>query len=115
MGGPRSGPHSEVSGSEGAVRDVESTGDLHSANNTPEPWGEPSYRTIKGILIAGTETATEAGDPAGAAGDVPAFLHGPKTLFEPVSDNDDLAPVLELPTGAATSPNTGEANRAAHA
>ncbi|WP_030247291.1 hypothetical protein [Streptomyces sp. NRRL S-350] len=40
--------------------------------------GEPSYRTIKGILIAGTETdpEPETGD-AGAA----AFLHGPQDLF----------------------------------
>ncbi|MBP2400752.1 IS21 family transposase [Streptomyces syringium] len=41
--------------------------------------GDPSYRTVKGILIAGTETDPEpetSGD-AGAA----AFLHGPKRLF----------------------------------
>jgi hypothetical protein len=40
--------------------------------------GDPSYRTIKGILIAGTETdpEPETGD-AGAA----AFLHGPEGLF----------------------------------
>jgi hypothetical protein len=61
--------------------------------------GDPSYRTIKGILIAGTET-TEAGDQTRHGGQVPAFLHGPKTLFEP-RDDGGLAPVLELPiTGA---------------
>jgi hypothetical protein len=41
--------------------------------------GDPSYRTIKGILLAGTETDPEpegSGD-AGAA----AFLHGPQRLF----------------------------------
>ena len=40
--------------------------------------GDPSYRTIQGILIAGTETdpEPETGD-AGAA----AFLHGPEGLF----------------------------------
>ncbi|MFC9932272.1 hypothetical protein [Streptomyces sp. NPDC127190] len=40
--------------------------------------GDPSHRTIKGILIAGTETdpEPETGD-AGAA----AFLHGPEGLF----------------------------------
>ncbi|MFF0067225.1 hypothetical protein ACFYRC_38175 [Streptomyces sp. NPDC005279] len=43
--------------------------------------GDPSYRTIKGILVAGTETDPEpepetSGD-AGAA----AFLHGPQQLF----------------------------------
>ncbi|WUN21655.1 hypothetical protein OHA74_52880 [Streptomyces phaeochromogenes] len=40
--------------------------------------GDPSYRTVKGILVAGTETDPEpdTGD-AGAA----AFLHGPEGLF----------------------------------
>lgn len=40
--------------------------------------GDPSYRTVKGILVAGTETdpEPETGD-AGAA----AFLHGPAGLF----------------------------------
>jgi hypothetical protein len=40
--------------------------------------GDPSYRTVKGILVAGTETdpEPETGD-AGAA----AFLHGPEGLF----------------------------------
>ncbi|WJY50135.1 IS21 family transposase (plasmid) [Streptomyces chengbuensis] len=40
--------------------------------------GDPSYRTVKGILVAGTETdpEPETGD-AGAA----AFLHGPARLF----------------------------------
>ncbi|MER6617847.1 hypothetical protein [Streptomyces xantholiticus] len=40
--------------------------------------GDPSYRTVKGILLAGTETdpEPETGD-AGAS----AFLHGPEGLF----------------------------------
>ena len=76
--------------------------------------GDPSYRTIKGILIAGTETTTQAGDPGGRGADVPAFLHGPRALFE-LSDDGDLAPVLELPTGATTSADTGQGNRAAQA
>lgn len=48
--------------------------------------GDPSYRTIKGILIAGTETDPEpetSGD-AGAA----AFLHGPDRLFATVATPD---------------------------
>ena len=61
--------------------------------------GDPSYRTIKGILIAGTET-TEAGDQTRHGDQVPAFLHGPKTLFDP-RDDGGLAPVLELPTTGA--------------
>ncbi|WP_329223631.1 hypothetical protein OG352_39610 [Streptomyces sp. NBC_01485] len=48
--------------------------------------GDPSDRTIKGILIAGTETDPEpetSGD-AGAA----AFLHGPKRLFASATPPD---------------------------
>jgi hypothetical protein len=41
--------------------------------------GDPSYRTVKGILVAGTESeeSTEAGDVA-----APAHLHGPEGLFD---------------------------------
>jgi hypothetical protein len=74
--------------------------------------GDPSYRTIKGILIAGTETTIQAGGHAGGAAGVPAFLHGQQALFETISDDGDLAPVLELPT---SSGDAGAANRAAHA
>jgi hypothetical protein len=48
--------------------------------------GDPSYRTVKGILVAGTETDPEpetSGD-AGAA----AFLHGPQGLFGSVAPPD---------------------------
>ena len=41
--------------------------------------GDPSYRTVKGILAAGTE-ATTAAAPAGDGG-AAAFLHGPDALF----------------------------------
>jgi transposase len=41
--------------------------------------GDPSYRTVKGILAAGTE-ATPAAAPAGDGG-AAAFLHGPQVLF----------------------------------
>jgi transposase len=51
--------------------------------------GDPSYRTIKGILAAGTET-TPAARPSGDAG-APAHLHGPAQLF---------ADVIPLPTAA---------------
>ncbi|HVW32581.1 MAG TPA: IS21 family transposase, partial [Acidimicrobiia bacterium] len=40
--------------------------------------GDPSYRTIKGILAAGTEAEDEPDRPAA---DVPAHLHGPGGLF----------------------------------
>jgi len=50
--------------------------------------GDPCYRTIKGILIAGTEGVPRE-EPTGDAG-AAAFLHGPEQLF---------ADVIPLPTG----------------
>ena len=40
--------------------------------------GDPSYRTVKGILAAGSESdSTEQADVV----DAPAHLHGPERLF----------------------------------
>ncbi|MGH9282746.1 MAG: Mu transposase domain-containing protein [Acidimicrobiales bacterium] len=39
--------------------------------------GDPSYRTVKGILAAGAEAAPE---PEEAGAETPAFLHGPGVL-----------------------------------
>jgi len=41
--------------------------------------GDPSYRTVKGILAAGTE---HDGDQAATAPSAPAHLHGPEGLFD---------------------------------
>jgi hypothetical protein len=41
--------------------------------------GDPSYRTVKGILVAGTE---HEGERVVNAPSAPAHLHGPKGLFE---------------------------------
>jgi hypothetical protein len=41
--------------------------------------GDPAYRTVKGILLAGTEHDGEV-SPSGTT--APAHLHGPKRLFE---------------------------------
>ncbi len=49
--------------------------------------GDPTYRTVKGILAAGTETDTTTASPAAPA--VPAHLHGPARLFI-IDSNDDL-------------------------
>lgn len=54
--------------------------------------GDPSYRTIKGILAAGTETLTEHRPDGGAQ--APAYLHGPHALFEPT-------PASHLPQAVA--------------
>jgi len=96
------------------LRDKHTPTRLEAACATAITVGDPSYRTIKGILIAGTETTTHAGDQAPQRADVPAFLHGPKALFER-REHGDLAPVLELPGGATTSGDTGPGNRAAQA
>jgi hypothetical protein len=49
--------------------------------------GDPTYRTVKGILIAGTETDTTTSPPAAPA--VPAHLHGPQRLFVIDDNNND--------------------------
>jgi len=79
------------------LRDKHTPARLEAACAKAIAVGDPSYRTIKGILIAGTEASTDARDQGGQVAAVPAFLHGPRTLFEP-SDDGGLAPVLELPT-----------------
>jgi transposase len=55
---------------------------LEAACATATAAGDPSYRTIKGILAAGTETRPAA-RPTGDAG-APAHLHGPAQLFADV-------------------------------
>ncbi len=47
--------------------------------------GDPSYRTVKGILVAGTEHADRpaAGPPA-----APAHLHGQAALFAAISTGE---------------------------
>jgi hypothetical protein len=79
--------------------------------------GDPSYRTIKGILAAGSEH-TPTTRPSGDAG-APAHLHGPAQMFADVvpdvgvSDvgvSDVGATVIPLPIAAAnddTPPPTG--------
>jgi hypothetical protein len=45
--------------------------------------GDPEYRTVKGILVAGTE---DEGDAEVLAPDAPAHLHGPLSLFESLAE-----------------------------
>ncbi|WP_233290492.1 hypothetical protein [Kitasatospora sp. MBT66] len=56
--------------------------------------GDPSYRTIKGILIAGTETDPEPEtEPETGAAGAAAFLYGPQGLFPatiPMQTADEL-------------------------
>jgi transposase len=65
--------------------------------------GDPSYRTIKGILLAGTETLKEEAEPTRKGDQTPAFLHGPTALFQPAdtprdAENPHLATVVALPS-----------------
>jgi hypothetical protein len=57
--------------------------------------GDPAYRTVKGILVAGAET--DPPPPSAGDGGAAAHLHGPSQLF---------ANVIPLPTtGGATGPD----------
>jgi len=49
--------------------------------------GDPSYKTVKGILIAGTEAE---GTELVVVPDVPAHLHGPQDLFAHLGDSEAL-------------------------
>jgi hypothetical protein len=61
--------------------------------------GDPTYRTVKGILAAGTETDTNDADAMAPL--APAHLHGPGRLFDPDRseadhpDHDDPARCAE--------------------
>lgn len=68
--------------------------------------GDPSYRTIKGILAAGTETTADQDPAARPAGDggAAAHLHGPAQLFAdviplPTAGGTDAAPAATTTTG----------------
>lgn len=56
--------------------------------------GDPSYRTVKGILAVGAEQqqATDSAAPTASAVSAvtPAHLHGPQTLFAHLDDIDDI-------------------------
>jgi hypothetical protein len=62
--------------------------------------GDPSYRTVKGILAAGTE-ATPAQRPTGDGG-AAAHLHGPLQLFRTVVPLPTSEAQLELDIATAT-------------
>jgi hypothetical protein len=61
------------------LADKHQPGRLEAACAKAAAAGDPSYRTVKGILAAGTEQAPVAA-PAGDGG-AAAFLHGPDALF----------------------------------
>ncbi|MGH3182069.1 MAG: Mu transposase domain-containing protein, partial [Streptosporangiaceae bacterium] len=51
--------------------------------------GDPTYRTIKGILAAGTEA--DGAGPAEPASCAPAHLHGPTSLFDGLAGAEEVA------------------------
>jgi transposase len=61
------------------LADKHQPGRLEAACAKAAAAGDPSYRTVKGILAAGTEQ-TPVSLPAGDGG-AAAFLHGPQALF----------------------------------
>jgi hypothetical protein len=66
--------------------------------------GDPSYRTIKGILLAGAETEP----PPASAGDggAAAHLHGPSQLFAAVfaMATTNVPPIADTPTTSDAHP-----------
>jgi transposase len=67
--------------------------------------GDPSYRTVKGILAAGTE-ATPARRPTGDGG-AAAHLHGPTQLFRTVIPLPTSADRVEADTATASGDRPG--------
>ncbi len=53
---------------------------LEASCNKALSAGDPSYKTVKGILVAGTEN--EAVQAVLPGLDVPAFLHGPEAFAD---------------------------------
>jgi transposase len=84
------------------LADKHQPGRLEAACAKATAAGDPSYRTVKGILAAGTEAepvTTPAGD-GGAA----AFLHGPDALFAagPYAAGGNVIPLRASTAGAAS-------------
>jgi transposase len=75
------------------LADKHQPGRLEAACAKAAAAGDPSYRTVKGILAAGTE-ASPVTTPAGDGG-AAAFLHGPDALFaaEPAGAAGNVVPL----------------------
>ncbi len=84
------------------LADKHAPGRLEAACAAAIAAGDPSYRTVKGILAAGTEQAP----PGRAAGDggAAAFLHGPAALFaaEPFTAAGNVVPIRAGANGRAS-------------
>jgi hypothetical protein len=78
------------------LADKHQPGRLEAACARAAAAGDPSYRTVKGILAAGTE-ASPVSKPAGDGG-AAAFLHGPDALFALPASN--VVPLRPAAAGA---------------
>jgi hypothetical protein len=81
------------------LADKHGTGRLEAACGKAIMVGDPSYRTVKGILFAGAEA--DPPPPATGDGGAAAFLHGPERLFGnvvalPTTDEPDTASDAEV-------------------
>jgi hypothetical protein len=86
-----------------ALADKHDPGRLEAACAKATAAGDPSYRTIKGILAAGTEAAAPAARPAGDAG-AAAHLHGPASS-SPTSSPCPPPPAPTPPTRPPRPPH----------
>jgi len=84
------------------LADRHQPGRLEAACATAIAAGDPSYRTVKGVLAAGTEERPAA-SPAGDGG-AAAFLHGPEALFaaEPHAAAGNVVPIRPGEQGRAS-------------
>jgi transposase len=84
------------------LADKHQPGRLEAACATAIAAGDPSYRTVKGILAAGTEQTT----PGTSSGDggAAAFLHGPDALFAagPFAAAGNVVPIRPGEQGRAS-------------
>jgi len=73
--------------------------------------GDPSYRTVKGILVAGAET--DPPPPSAGDGGAAAHLHGPSQLFANVVPlpTADPAPGLDSATTSEHRTGHGDSER----
>jgi hypothetical protein len=75
--------------------------------------GDPSYRTVKGILAAATEA--EPAHPTTGDGGAAAHLHGPTQLFRTVIPLPTSADQVEADTATASGDRPGHGDLERHA
>jgi transposase len=90
------------------LADKHGTGRLEAACRKSIDVGDPSYRTIKGILVAGVET--DPPPPATGDGGAAAHLHGPAQLFA----NVIALPTTEAPDGVDPATTSGQPDGPGH-